>query len=78
MSMFNGVVSVLRQMITKTPAIQSVRYRYHSEKEANRPVKRYGFSDNLDRRGLLPHVATETRKLPMNYRYVLCGSGSTE
>lgn len=62
--MFSNFVSTLKQTVSKPLQIQQVRYRYHAEKAANRHIRRYGYSDSLDRSGLLPHVPF-ARKLPM-------------
>lgn len=63
MSMLGRFAATLKQMVTKTPAVQPVRFRYHADKP--KYLRRFGYNDNLDRRGLLPRVATETQKLPM-------------
>lgn len=69
MSMFSSFVSTLRQFIVKTPQIQPVRYRYYAEKKPY--IRRYGYEDSLDRRGLLPHYGDQRiRQLPL-YKYVL-------
>lgn len=68
MSMFGGFVSTLRQFVVKTPQIQPVRFRYYAEKKPF--VRRYGYEDNLARRGLLPHYGDE-RVVPFPlYKYV--------
>lgn len=53
MSMFTNFVSTLRQFVVKTPQIQAVRYRYHAEKPTY--IRRHGYKDYVNRRGLLAH-----------------------
>lgn len=71
MSFFSNFMSTMTQMATKTPAIQSVRFRYHAEKAANRHFRRFGYKDSLDRRGLLPHYddGKPIRALPAQKYY---------
>lgn len=57
MSMFTSFVSTLRQFVVKTPQIQPVRYRYHAEKP--KYIRRYGYKDYVERRGLLAHYGDE-------------------
>lgn len=48
-----------------TPQITTVRFRYHSDKIARGPLlRRYGYKDPIDMKGLLPHTGG-TKKLPM-------------
>lgn len=47
------------------PQIQAVRFRYHADKVAAGPaIKRYGYSERILQRGLIPHV-DNGHKLPM-------------
>lgn len=67
MSMFGNFVSTLRQFVVKTPQIQPVRYRYWADKP--KYIRRYGYEDKLDRRGLLPHYGDDkVHSLPV-YKY---------
>lgn len=58
MSMFTNFVSTLRQFVVKTPQIQPVRYRYYAEKPTY--IRRYGYKDWVERRGLLAHYGDES------------------
>lgn len=60
MSMFNNFISTLKQFVVKTPQIQTVRYRYHAEKKPF--IRRFGYVDRLERRGLLPHYGEDRIK----------------
>lgn len=47
-----------------TPQVTSVRFRYHADKVARGPlIRRYGYEDSIDMKGLLPRESNE--KLPM-------------
>lgn len=68
MSMFSNFVSTLRQFVVKTPQIQPVRYRYHAEKKTY--IRRHGYNDLVERRGLLAHHGDEAvNSIPL-YKYV--------
>ncbi|KAL1501565.1 hypothetical protein ABEB36_006866 [Hypothenemus hampei] len=57
--------SALNTIQRFSPQKQTVRFRYHSEKIAKGPlVRRYGYEDYADRRGLLPRLK-DANKLPM-------------
>ncbi|KAK1130305.1 hypothetical protein K0M31_018442 [Melipona bicolor] len=46
------------------PQVMSVRFRYHADKVARGPlVRRFGYNDPIDMRGLLPR--NSDKKLPM-------------
>lgn len=68
MSLFGNFISSLRQFVVRTPQIQPVRHRYWAEKKQY--IRRYGYEDNLARRGLLPHYGDQrVMQLPL-YKYV--------
>ncbi|KAK9509537.1 hypothetical protein O3M35_006835 [Rhynocoris fuscipes] len=47
----------MSKLHVKTPIVQTVRFRYHSEKIANGPIiKDYGYKDEILQKGLLPHA----------------------
>lgn len=66
--MFSNFVSSLRQFVVKTPQIQPVRYRYHAEKQ--RFIRRHGYKDMVERRGLLAHYGDEAITSTPLYKYV--------
>ncbi|CAD7093825.1 unnamed protein product [Hermetia illucens] len=48
-----------------TPTVIPVRFRYHADKIEKGPlVRRYGYKDRVEHRGLLPHL-DNGHKLPM-------------
>ncbi|XP_050302193.1 39S ribosomal protein L51, mitochondrial [Anthonomus grandis grandis] len=57
--------TIVQTLQVYTPQITTVRFRYHSEKIAKGPlVRRYGYKDGLDRKGLLPRPK-DAERLPM-------------
>ncbi|XP_017883267.1 39S ribosomal protein L51, mitochondrial [Ceratina calcarata] len=49
-----------------TPQIMPVRFRYHAEKVAKGPlVRRYGYKDPIDMRGLLPRDDRRVKSMPI-------------
>lgn len=64
----NSICNIIKYVYK--PQIQAVRFRYHADKVASRPlIKRYGYSERILQRGLIPHV-DNGHKLPIpTYRY---------
>ncbi|XP_076268068.1 mitochondrial ribosomal protein L51 [Rhynchophorus ferrugineus] len=61
----NAVNTCLKTLKSWTPQIIPVRFRYHSEKLARGPlIRRYGYDDKMERRGLLPRLK-DAKRLPM-------------
>lgn len=61
----NFAKTVMKSVKAWTPQVTPVRFRYHSEKIANGPIiKRYGYEDKVQRRGLLPRPK-DAQKLSM-------------
>ncbi|XP_030751829.1 39S ribosomal protein L51, mitochondrial [Sitophilus oryzae] len=61
----NLVKTCLNTIKIWTPNVIPVRFRYHSEKVARgRLVRRYGYKEDVDRKGLLPRLE-DAKKLPM-------------
>nr|CAG4638862.1 EOG090X0JAK [Cyclestheria hislopi] len=55
----------MKNIIIFAPQLTSVRFRYHVEKVERGPaLRRYGYTEKLLQRGMLPHVASD-EKLPM-------------
>ncbi|XP_012533586.1 39S ribosomal protein L51, mitochondrial [Monomorium pharaonis] len=50
------IVNSVRAVVnTRTPQVTSVRFRYHADKLAKGPlIRRYGYEEPIDMRGLLP------------------------
>lgn len=49
-----------------TPQIIPVRFRYHATKIAKGPlIRRYGYREKVNMKGLLPHPGNDGAKLPM-------------
>lgn len=53
------IVNSVRAIVnTWTPRVTPVRFRYHADKVAKGPlIRRYGYKDPIDMRGLLPRVS---------------------
>jgi len=60
------IVNSVRSVVsTWTPQMTSVRFRYHADRIAKGPmIRRYGYEDPIDMRGLLPRT-DNTKRLPM-------------
>lgn len=61
------VNSVRAAINTWTPQVTSVRYRYHADRLAKGPlVRRYGYKDPINMKGLLAHDSNErVKQLPL-------------
>ncbi|XP_011863058.1 PREDICTED: 39S ribosomal protein L51, mitochondrial [Vollenhovia emeryi] len=59
------VNSIRAAVSTWTPQVAPIRFRHHADKLAKGPlIRRYGYEEHIDMRGLLPHTYTR-RILPM-------------
>lgn len=56
----NSICNIIK--FAYKPQIQAVRFRYHADKVP--AIKRYGYSERILQRGLIPHV-DNGHKLPM-------------